>query len=88
MCGAPGISTMLACLWLRSAAPQCPAAAGLPTQLLAGEKNGSVELVERELFMMPRRRDRPPSLAARAFEDAVVRHLPQAALRPEVTLSD
>jgi len=43
--------------------------------------------VERELFMM-RRRDRPPSLAARAFEDAVVRHLPQAALRPEVTLSD
>lgn len=42
--------------------------------------------VERELFVM-RRRDRPQSLAARAFEDAVVRHLPQAALRPEVTLS-
>lgn len=43
--------------------------------------------VERELFVM-RRRDRPQSLAARAFEDAVVRHLPQATLRPEVTLSD
>ena len=34
-----------------------------------------------------RRRDRPPSLAARAFEEAVVRHLLQSTLRPEVTLS-
>jgi hypothetical protein len=34
-----------------------------------------------------RRRDRPQSVAARAFEDAVVRHLPQAALRSEVTIS-
>ena len=43
--------------------------------------------VERELFIL-RRRDRSQSLAARAFEDTVVRHLPQAALRAEVTLSN
>ena len=41
--------------------------------------------VQRELFLM-RRRDRPLTPAAQAFEDAVLRHLPAAALRPEVLL--
>ena len=42
-------------------------------------------LVQRELFLM-RRRDRPPSMALRAFVDMVWRCLPSAPLHPQVRL--